>query len=259
MDPKIITSRTNGLIEKLRELRDDPPGYLLFLEGPKLLEEALKSSLVIDQLIYVAETASRPDVQTALALAREKVQVTPYVLEGLSDVEAPQGVIAIVRKPASDWQQLLAKAPNPLMILDGIQNSGNAATIVRTAEAAGAAGVITTPGSARLFSPKALRGAMGSSLRLPVLEHQTVDVIVDKLAAAGYALLTAASPSAESIAYDAVDWTRACACVVGQEGRGLSAQWDGKKQTRIHIPMAPAVESLNVAAAAAILLYAARR
>ena len=131
--------------------------------------------------------------------------------------------------------------------------------MVRTAEAAGAAGVITTPQSARLFSPKALRGAMGSSLRLPILEHQPISLIAEKLSAAGYRILTTVSPSPDSLSYMDVDWQKAWAIVVGQEGNGLSAEWAGKSQCAVHIPMEAAVESLNVAAAAAILLYEARR
>jgi TrmH family RNA methyltransferase len=185
--------------------------------------------------------------------------VTEYVLKGLADVESPQGVVAIVRKPATDWKRLLRHAPKPIIILDGIQNAGNAATIVRTAEAAGAAGVITTPKSAHLFTPKALRGAMGSSLRLPILEHQPIAGICEKLAAAHYEILTTASPVKDSVAYTTVDWTKAWAIVVGQEGNGLSPEWEGKTHLAVHIPMDAAVESLNVATAAALLLCEARR
>ena len=204
-------------------------------------------------------------IKTAAALARQKTQVSPYVLEGLSDVEAPQGVITIARRPVWTWDTLLKRqrpdsiSKHILLVLDGIQNAGNAATIVRTAEAAGAAGIITTPGSARLFSPRALRAAMGSSLRLPILEHQPIPLILEKCAAAHYGILVTAAPAKESFAYTEVDWSQAWAIVVGQEGNGLSAEWAGKTQCAVHIPMAAAVESLNVAAAAAILLYEAQR
>jgi len=200
-----------------------------------------------------------PIVQAACAKAKEKVQITPYVLEGLTDVKTPQGVIAIVRKPKTEWRQIHARAPRPIVILDGIQNAGNAATIVRTAEAAGVAGIVTTPGTARLFSPKALRGAMGSSLRVPILEHQLPENLINALADAGYGVLAAASPQADSRSFTAVDWQKSWAIVLGQEGHGLSAVWQKAPTALVHIPMEPSVESLNVAAAAALLLYEARR
>jgi len=256
---KILATRQNQTVQELRAVRDDAAGPLLFLEGPKLVEEALKSGLWLERLAFVAHWRESALHQEATARARERFQLTPYVLEGISSVPAPQGVIAIARKPATDWKRLLARAPRLIMVLDGVQDAGNAAAIVRTAEAAGAAGLITTPGSARLFSAKALRGAMGSSLRLPILEHLEVDRIAENLAAARYVLLTTAAASADSRPYSAVDWKRACACVLGQESGGVSPRWDSHAPTRIHIPMDPAVESLNVAAAAAVLLYEARR
>ena len=258
-DIKAISSRQNPFVENLRDLRDDASDELLFLEGPKLLEEALKSHLPIEQLAFVPNLLETPLIQKACALAAEKIQITPYVLRGLSDVEAPQGMIAIVRKPKTDWAQLFAHAPRPLVILDGIQNAGNAATIVRTAEAAGVAGIITTPGSARLFSPKALRGAMGSSLRMPILEHQDIATIAEKLAATSYVILTTSSPAESSIPYTDVDWKKSWGLVFGQEGNGLSQEWEGKLECHVHIPMEANVESLNVSAAAAILLYESRR
>src|SRR5207302_7665867 len=114
--------------------------------------------------------------------AKRKVQVSDSVFKAISDVDNPQGILAIARCPEWSWKDLVDRAPAPLVILDGIQNPGNVATIVRTAEAAGAAGIVTTPGTAHIFSPKALRGAMGSTLRLPCLEHLTIREITKELA-----------------------------------------------------------------------------
>ena len=148
-------------------------------------------------------------------------------------------------KPFTDWARILSGAPRPVVILDGIQNAGNAATIVRTAEAAGAAGILTTPKSARLFTPKALRGAMGSSLRLPILEHQTIDVILQNLAGGQYGILASTSPGAESQSLRDVDWEKAWGIVLGQEGHGISPEWLTAQATAVHIPMESSVESLE--------------
>jgi TrmH family RNA methyltransferase len=170
-------------------------------------------------------------------------------------VRSPQGILAIARRPLWDWKNLFGRAPAPIVILDGIQDPGNVATIVRTAEAAGAAGIVTTPETASLFSPKALRGSAGSSLRLPILEHRDAEEIICALRVAGCGILAADAQNGPegAVSYSHVDWTKPWAIVLGQEGSGLSAGWQAAR--RVFIPMKPVVESLNVAAAAAILLF----
>jgi TrmH family RNA methyltransferase len=149
------------------------------------------------------------------------------------------------------------------LILDGLQNPGNMASIVRTAEAAGAAGIVTTPGTVRLTSAKALRAAMGSSLRFPCLEHVPVEQINDNLSHGGYklygTLADAETKIKSSLTCWEVNWTNACAVVLGQEGGGLPASWGMILHDTIVIPMQGKVESLNVAAAAAVILYEAFR
>jgi TrmH family RNA methyltransferase len=184
-------------------------------------------------------------------------RVSEPVFALVSDVKSPQGILAIVKRPLWRWDAIVSRTPSPILVLDGVQDPGNLATIVRTAEAAGAAGLITTPGTTRLFSPKALRGAMGSTFRLPCLEHRTPEDIHRELLKASYSLLLASMPSKEkrSTPYTAIDWKRPIALVLGQEGSGSSPAWNALADSCLHIPMRTPVESLNVAAAAAILLY----
>jgi TrmH family RNA methyltransferase len=166
-------------------------------------------------------------------------------------------VIAIVAKPVWGWEMLLSKSPAMIVILDVLQDPGNAASILRTAEAAGAAGVVTTPGTVKLYSPKALRSSAGSTLRLPLIEHVPAEDILQKLGSAGYSFL-AADGTAGTL-YTGVDWKKPWALILGQEGGGLSSAWKGAALESISIPMKSPVESLNVAAAAAVLLYEARK
>jgi TrmH family RNA methyltransferase len=187
------------------------------------------------------------------------IKVSKSVFRNISDVEEPQGILAIVPRPHWSWEVLCAKKPAPILILDGLQNPGNVAAILRTAEAAGAAGVITTPTTAHLFSPKALRGAMGSALRVPSIEHQPVETIVSQLREMGYTLIGAALEGKNTQAYTDIDWRQPQAVVLGQEGGGLSAAWNPHLQKTVTIPMEQPVDSLNVAAAAAVLLYEAVR
>src|SRR5258708_17122052 len=153
----IISSRQNQLIQELRDRSDPAIAKGLFLEGLHVLEEALEAGMPIQHLIVVPALAETDLVKRAMAKATHTTQVTAYVMKALSDVETPQGVIAICPKPAWDWAALTSKSPAPIIILDVLQDPGNAASILRTAEAAGAAGVVTTPGTVKLYTPKALR------------------------------------------------------------------------------------------------------
>jgi TrmH family RNA methyltransferase len=258
-EPRAISSRQNPVVEELRELRDaSTDSEWVFLEGFHLLEEALKSGLAIVRLAFIPDLLNNPLIQKAITVAHDTVQITPYVMKSVSDVESPQGVVAVARKPVSDWEAIFSRLPKPIVILDTLQDPGNAATIIRTAEAAGAAGIVTTPGTARLFAPKALRSAMGSSLRLPVLEHVGISDIVEESKKTSIQLV-GTKQAASITAYNEFNWKQPVAIILGQEARGISSEWPHDKLAWISIPMEPTVESLNVAAAAAVLLFMARQ
>ena len=257
-----IRSRKNAIVAQMRALRGARDGGLLFLEGRKLVAEALSSGLSLDVLVCTPEAEAEAGVKRLMKKAKRCVIVTEGVFAAFSDVECPQGVLAAVKRPEWSWTDLTKRGPGPIIILDGLQHPGNMATVVRTAEAAGAAGIVTTKESARIFSPKALRGAAGSSLRLPCLEHRLPREIAEKIKSAGYRILLAAAagPGKNSVSYEQTDWSRPCAVVFGREGQGVSAaDWKGLAQEYVHIPMRAPSESLNVASAAAVILYEAAR
>jgi len=188
--------------------------------------------------------------------AESTFSISGSIFRSISDLVEPQGILAIGERPHWSWERLLAKSPAPIVILDGLQNPGNVAAVLRTAEAAGAAGVVTTPGTARLTGPKALRGASGSALRVPHLEHLSPKAIVEHLAKAGYKLYTADRQGDQAVLYTDLDWKQPIAMVLGQEGNGVSAEWNAAV---VKIPMEDPVESLNVGVAAAVLLYESYR
>jgi TrmH family RNA methyltransferase len=241
----------------------------MFMAGPRLVQEVLDSSIPLEILISIPAAEGGEVYKPAQSKAKRKVRVSEAVFEAISDVDNPQGILAIARCPEWSWQNLLDRTPAPIVILDGLQDPGNVSTIVRTAEAAGAAGIVTTPGTAHLFSPKALRGAMGSTLRLPCLEHVSVKEIVKELKKNSLLLIAATmeqkaktkGPSRSQhlselpTQYTQMNWKMASAILFGQEGKGISGDWGSAIQESIYIPMQPPVESLNVAAAAAIILY----
>jgi RNA methyltransferase, TrmH family len=268
-ESSVITSRRHSLVKELSEIRDDRDSPLMFLEGPRLVKELLDSKIPVEILVWTPAAAGEEVFKPAQMKAKRKQEVSESVFKAVSDVESPQGILAIARCPEWSWQDIANRAPTPIVILDGLQDPGNVAAIVRTAEAAGAAGIVTTPGTAHLFSPKALRGAMGSTLRLPCLEHVSVRDIVERLRKSSILLVAATimqrtkskSPSRNQrltelpLQYTQLNWKMASAILFGQEGKGISGEWDSHIHQSIFIPMLPPVESLNVAAAAAVLLY----
>jgi len=257
MSADSISSRRHAIVRELRDVRDSSAGDFAFLEGPRLIQEALHSKLPLELLVWSTAVSMDSLLDDARAVAKRAFSMTESVFRAVSDVESPQGILALVRRPVWEWKDLLSHVPEPLLVLDGIQDPGNLATIVRTAEAAGAAGLITTPGTARLFSPKALRGAMGASLRVPCLEQRPIPETAAALKKNSYSLLAASMKliGKPSVIYTSVDWKKPIALLLGREGSGFSPEWNGLIDAPVHIPMKSSVESLNVAAAAAVLLY----
>ena len=246
-----IASTKNPLLKSIRKaaahgaLTDEG---LAIAEGFHLLEEALKSGVEIDAVI-AAEAAS--DRLPQLARSR-MVTVPDRVFAELTTTEQPQGVITLVRPPRwtlADALGLRAMA----VVLDGVQDPGNAGAVIRSAEAFGATGVVFLKGTVNPWNPKCLRGAAGSSFRVPLVAGLTA---VDFLAQAGSLVVFTAMPHADRM-LDQADFTHPCAIVIGGEGRGVSEPM-GARAKHIRIPTR-AVESLNAAVAAGVLLYEARR
>lgn len=215
---------------------------LALAEGPHLLEEALRANAEV-QAVIVAESA-RTDIGSSHIRV---LRVSDATFAGLASTESPQGILALVRPPKWTLSDLL-RDPALVVVLDGIQDPGNAGAILRAAEAFGATGVVFLKGSVNPYNPKCLRGSAGSIFRLPLISsvHEL------NLPVALYA----ADPRAARSVSDA-DLRSPCALVVGSEGRGVSLEL-AAQATGIRIPTSH-VESLNAAVATGILLYEARR
>jgi TrmH family RNA methyltransferase len=254
-----VRSRSNPLVKRLRALkqRADPAGGLMLLEGPKLLFEALRAGIELVELAFAARLEGAPQLQPLWAeVARRGLPartVDDALIDALSETEVSQGVLALARRPAFEEARLFA-APEPLLIvLVGVQNPGNLGGLLRTAEAAGAHGAILTAGCADPFAWKALRGAMGSAFRLPLALGWSVGESVARLRARGLRL--GASDAAGARAYAEADLRGPLALLFGSEGAGLPSDVTAQADLRLTIPMAGAVESLNVGVAAGVLLF----
>jgi RNA methyltransferase, TrmH family len=279
-----ITSRDNRWLKEFRlALKGGLPTESGFVgvEGVRLVEEALRSACPIEAVLF-SESGERHHERLAPLIDRPEIAIpilrtTDRLFEGVADTEHPQGVAALVKPRAASFDDLLRTpdtACSPLLVvLAGVQDPGNVGTILRTASAFGATGAVTAAsgqsGTASPFSPKALRASAGAALHLPVLAGMSLPILLTQLRVANVRTLaavvgarfSASQPGeiAELLAPWEVDWCEPVALLVGNEGAGLPEEVERSADARIRIPMSSGIESLNAAAAAAVLFYEAAR
>jgi TrmH family RNA methyltransferase len=258
-----ITSRDNSLLRHAREVRDGKARESIFVEGLRLCEEALRSNLNIEAVIYSDHIAKKDRAARLIHelenVAAKSASVSEKLLESISYTKTPQGIVVLAARPQLTETQFKATQPtNPLLvILHGINNPVNVGAILRTGEAAGATGVIATKGTSDPFSPKSLRGAMGSAFRLPVWADAEYRKAIDWCRKQRIQTVCASTDGAES--YTEIDWQRPTGLIMGSESHGLSTDEISAADRAVSIPMKGSTESLNVAVAAGILLYEASR
>jgi TrmH family RNA methyltransferase len=262
MTPEIITSHDNSLLRMARSIRDGKTTEFIFIEGLRLCQEAVRSALSVEAVIVSQELAAKeksaPLIKEIIASGRRAVLVREKLLESISYTKTPQGIIVLASRPETSEQHFAANQDDALIvIMHRINNPVNVGAILRTAEAAGATGAIATQNTADPFSPKALRGAMGSAFRLPVWFGPTYDEAIS-WCSRHHAQTVCADVHART-SYDEVDWRRRSALILGPESSGLAAEEVNAATTAVRIPMRGAAESLNVAVASGVLLYEASR
>jgi RNA methyltransferase, TrmH family len=256
-----VTSRDNPRVKEARRVRDGRQRDKIFVEGVRLVEEAVRSGLDIDCLFVSNEASVRAEKLLEATNAVEVYQLGDAAFQSIADTVNSQGILALIARPRSGRElidQRIHGASLPLVIfLHQTNNPSNLGAIVRTAEAAGAAGVIVSSGSADVFSPKGLRASMGSSFRLPIWTDADLEEALEWSLADG--IRTVATGVAASRAYTDVDWKQRSMLVMGSEAHGLPEELERKIETRVSIPMDGAVESLNLAVACGVVLFEARR
>lgn len=225
---------------------------LLLAEGPRLLSELLTSGWPVEHVIYTPSSAARPELAVRLTEAAdggaELHEIPPEDLASLADSSHPQGVLAVAPIPRWDWQDI--GAPR-ILVLDGIQDPGNTGALLRNAEALGLAGAMTLERTADPWGPKTVRAAAGSSFRLPVVRASRSEALA-RLSAEGIELWVA-DAAGEPIGRGTIAPDR-LALAMGGEAAGVSPELRAAAGRSVAVPMAPPVESLNVAAAGAILM-----
>jgi TrmH family RNA methyltransferase len=258
---EIIRSRTNPLVRRLRGLKEKGAGELCLIEGPKLLDEALRAGLEIVEVAVAPRYERGPDrppqVARLIAEGRGVRWLDDAILDSLSETETSQGLLALARRPAFDDGALVRGSATLVVVAVAIQNPGNLGGLLRTAEAAGATGAYLTPGTADPFSWKALRGSMGSAFRLPQVRSRDGAGLLAELRGRGVKVV--ATVTAGGTPYTDAVFTGPLAIVLGSEGAGLREDLVSSADERVTIPLEPPVESLNVGVAAGILLFEAAR
>jgi TrmH family RNA methyltransferase len=254
-----LTSPRNPQLQKIRravETGRPLEDGTIAAEGPHLLEEALGGNWQVEQ-IFCSPPARQRHAALVLKASRRRIEmtdVTEQAFESLSDTEQNQGFLALLRPPEFTWTNLL-KSPGPLVILDGIQDPGNAGTIVRSCEAFGASGIAFTQGCVRISNGKLLRAAAGSLFRLPFLENLPVSEILKQAEMSKRPLFSLAANGRASLLE--TDLRRPFMLAVGSEARGVSEALL-KASLSLSIPT-HGVESLNAAVACSVALFEARR
>jgi TrmH family RNA methyltransferase len=263
-----INSRDNSLLRRARAVRDGKIDDLMFVEGLRLCEEALSSGLAIEAVIFSEEIGRKEKAAQLLGelshVCDRAVSVTEKLLESISYTKTPQGIVLLAMRPPSDEANFdeanieLRQTTSPLLVvLHDINNPVNVGAILRTAEAAGATGAVTTERTSDPFSPKSLRGAMGAAFRLPVWAGASYGEVLSWCGQ--HEIETVCADIKGAQLYTDLDWTTARALIMGPESTGLTAEEVASAKNVVMIPMLGKVESLNVGVAAAILLYEAAR
>ena len=258
---ELITSVNNQRVKDVANLKQKKyrtESGLFFVEGLRAVQEAVEHAEVTELFFTEAETEKLDDIlKTAKEKGTRLYQADDKVMAKLSDTKTPQGVLAVVRIPEQTLQKLRPGTASdnnaPVIILDRIQDPGNLGTIIRTADAVGALGIILLEGCVDAYSPKVVRASMGSLFHLPVVQNIFPEEALTWCYRHGYEPAATAMKGAANL-YKA-DISKKMAFIFGNEANGVSEELQAAAETRLFIPMAGLAESMNVAMAAGIVLF----
>lgn len=268
----MITSFSNSKMKDIIQLnKKSKTRYerrVFVVEGIKMCMESPKDQI---EAMYVSESFLSNPENRKLIEGREYETVSDGVFSHVSDTKTPQGILCLVKMPEYKLQDLLGKSSSMvcaekreeqrtqphLLILESIQDPGNLGTMMRTGEGAGITGVIMNRETVDLFHPKTIRSTMGSLFRVPFYITENLRETVIALREQGIAMYAAHLKG--RMLYDQADYTTPCGFLIGNEGNGLSRETADLADAYIRIPMEGSVESLNAAAASAILMYEVNR
>ncbi len=261
----MIISKDNAQVKEIRQLKQAKVRRTrreYFVEGVRLVEEALRHSGEILKIVYSPKLEETERGVQLLSLGRQKMPraewlfVSDAIMGTISDTQSHQGILAVLEKREFRWKDLLQKK-GILLLLYELQDPGNLGTIFRVADAGGATGIILSEGSIDPYNPKGVRASMGSLWQIPFLAEQRMEEAFEHLRSAGYRILAANIREAPS--FWEINFSEPTAILFGQEGGGLPRSLIQAADGSLAIPMHARVESLNVAMAAGLVVYEALR
>jgi TrmH family RNA methyltransferase len=254
-----ITSKENSVIKRLRSLSDPKQRkkeHAFLIEGVKMVEEALRDKAGVSMVVAapgLVQHHGKGVLKLAESRAIDVLWISAALMDALSESKTPQPVMAVVKMPEHSLDALFSRDPGLIVIAHQLQDPGNLGTIIRTAEAVGASGMAITPNTVDPFNAKAIRASMGSILRLPIVHIGDLTAFIKTCKQQGYQTV-ATVLTGERTHFD-IDLTKPTVVIFGQEGAGLPQEVLSTIDLQIRIPMAATIESLNVATAAAVILY----
>lgn len=243
----MITSKSNELVKHIKNLhqkkyRDEYGEF--FVEGRKLVEEAIAENMELTKIIVCAE------------IFKDKINLKNYDIEYvnesvfnfISDTQTPQGILAVIKLP-----QINDKLGNVIFALDNLQDPGNLGTIVRTLDCAGINYLFLSNGTVDLYNPKVIRSTMGAIFRVKCFENIDLNSELLKLKAEGYKVVVTALDA--KISHYDLDFKDKLVIVIGNEARGVSNEIQALADIKVKIPMIGRTESLNASVAASLIAY----
>ena len=246
-----IESKNNNLfkeIKKLKEKKHRIKSNKYLIEGLRFVEEAIKSKVSIDSIIFTESFKEKnPDLFLKINENIKLIQMNEALLKQLCSTENPQGIVGVI-----NMQNKELKSGELVVLVDKVQDPGNMGTIIRTAHAAGAAGIVMTKGTVDIYNDKTLRSTMGSIFYIPIVEDDSLD-FVKSLKKEGYKLVVSSLQGKNNFFEENLQGKVMIA--VGNEGNGVSDEVYDIADIKVKIPMPGEAESLNVAVASSIMIY----
>lgn len=246
-----IESKNNNLfkeIKKLKEKKHRIKSNKYLIEGLRFVEEAIKSKVSIDSIIFTESFKEKnPELFLKINENIKLIQMNETLLKQLCSTENPQGIVGVI-----NMQNKELKSGELVVLVDKVQDPGNMGTIIRTAHAAGAAGIVMTKGTVDIYNDKTLRSTMGSIFYIPIVEDNSLD-FVKSLKKEGYKLVVSSLQGKNNFFEENLQGKVMIA--VGNEGNGVSDEVYDIADIKVKIPMPGEAESLNVAVATSIMIY----
>jgi TrmH family RNA methyltransferase len=260
---KPISSADNITIKRIHSLanpkhRKKEQSFLI--EGIKMVEEALRDNIGVKMVVAapsLVQHHGKGVLKQAESKGIEVLWISDRLMGTVSENKTPQPVMAIVPMKQFSEEALIADQSGMVIVAHRLQDPGNLGTIIRTTEAAGASGIATTPNTVDPYNSKAVRASMGSILRLPVVHVGNIREFIKKGRDKGFQIV--ATVLSGEISHFDVDLTKPTIVILGQEAAGLPGDLLDDIDFRVRIPVATTIDSLNVATAAAVILYEAMR